>query len=73
MPLMSKPATRSLSEIKLYAVPGYSRVEMQVKIDLPNDFAEKHLVMMLRMRAAKRLQVGPIFLLFVKIVDMDMD
>lgn len=67
MPVMSSPTLRIHFESNIDSLRPGQVEDLQLRVRIPEEYTANHLILMLRLKCKKRF-VGPLMLLFVKII-----
>ena len=73
IPIMSSPTVRCNFDSKICQLQGMKSGELKLNIDIPAEFDSSSLVMVLKLKANKKVFVGPTLILYVKINSYDDD
>ena len=68
IPIMSSPTVKVNFDSDICQLQGMKSGTLNVKLDIPGEFAENHLIMMFKLRTNKKVFIGPTLCLYVKII-----
>lgn len=68
IPIMSSPKVRMHFDSNICQLQGTKSGILNVQIDIPAEFDQKHLIMLFKLKTNKKSFVGPNLLLYVKII-----